>query len=58
MNDVDFITTKIDIGTVKLVAEILRHERGEDELDFNAAAEALAAACNRLGGVRRSKPNA
>jgi hypothetical protein len=41
-----------------LIAEILRHERGEDERDIIGASHAIGAAAKRLGAIRSNKPNA
>lgn len=58
MTDPLFTETNIDIGTLVLIAEILRHERGEDERDIIGASHAIGAAAKRLGAIRSNKPNA
>ena len=57
MPDPLFTETTIDLGTLLIVAEILRFERGEEVRDLQSAATEIAAACDRLGGARRSKPH-
>lgn len=57
MTEPGWIATTIDLGTLKLVAEILRHERGEDERNIEDAATENAAAAKRLGAIRSNKPN-
>lgn len=42
------IKTVIDVGTIVIVAEILRHERGTQERNSDNAKDEIIAAVNRL----------
>lgn len=48
MSEQTSIEITLDDGTMLLVAEILRHERGQQKLDGDAATEAVLAALQRL----------